>query len=93
MYMLSSPLGLLASFVNTFLIFPAVRGSTAQVLTSDFHMPRSKVIFEWIFKLAADAGTEKLRHVPEGEYNLSFISVSDEVSTDQPNFVQQMRAL
>jgi len=60
------------------------------VLTSDFHMPRSKVIFEWIFKLAADAGTEKLRHVPEGEYNLSFISVSDEGI--DPEIVSSRRA-
>eukprot|EP00240_Pyramimonas_obovata_P006015 CAMPEP_0118945114 /NCGR_PEP_ID=MMETSP1169-20130426/41646_1 /TAXON_ID=36882 /ORGANISM="Pyramimonas obovata, Strain CCMP722" /LENGTH=325 /DNA_ID=CAMNT_0006890755 /DNA_START=95 /DNA_END=1072 /DNA_ORIENTATION=+ len=51
-----------------------------QVVTSDFHMPRSRAIFEWLFMLAQAAeGHEncvdaRARH----SYHLTYISVADE---------------
>lgn len=42
------------------------------IVTSDFHMARSRVIFEWVLTLAQEAGSP-------GKYNLQCVSVSDEV--------------
>ena len=43
-----------------------------QVITSDFHMPRSRAIFEWVGALAEGAGTLN------SSFEMSFVTVSDE---------------
>jgi uncharacterized SAM-binding protein YcdF (DUF218 family) len=47
--------------------------SDSKVITNEFHMPRTRAIFEWVFGLPAGAHPH-----PGGPYRLSFATAPDD---------------